>query len=293
MTNAVTGSTLGNYALAAGSPAIDYIPLGQPTATAAPTTDFFGNPRPATPGTNIDVGAVEFVGGGTTGAAASVTGGPLAFGNVAVGTNSTAQTLTLHNTGSATLTGIGLVFSSPRYSRPGGAAGGTCTATLAAASTCTINVVFHPTVTGLVNATLTINASVPVTGSPVALSGTGARGAVTFGLGAGTTSGVTLAPILGVQTLQFGTRTAGSTTTAVVTLTNTGLAPTTYTASAVMGARFAKGTDTCTGPTPVAVGGVCSITVTFNPDSAAIRLGMLRVTDNATGSPQILPLLGQ
>jgi hypothetical protein len=289
------GTLLGNYALASGSPAIDYIPLGQPTAAVAPPTDFFGNPRPATPGTNIDVGAVEFVGGTTGGAVASVTGGPLAFGNVAVGTNSTPMTLTLHNNGSANLTGIGTVFSSPRYSRPGGVAGGTCTGTLAANSTCTINVVFHPTALGLVNATLTINASVPVTGSPVTLSGTGARGAVTFGLGTGTTTGVALVPIFGVQTLSFGTQTPGTTATAVVTLTNTGQAPTTYTASAVSGGagHFAKGTDTCTGPTPVAVGGVCSITVTFNPNNANIRVGMLRVTDNATGSPQILPLMGQ
>jgi len=54
------GSALGNYALAPGSPAIDYIPLGTPAALQAPSTDFFGNSRPAAPGTRIDVGAVEF-----------------------------------------------------------------------------------------------------------------------------------------------------------------------------------------------------------------------------------------
>ena len=59
-TNAVNNTVLGNYALAAGSPAINYIPTTSSTYAAAPTTDFFGNPRPATPGTAIDVGAVEF-----------------------------------------------------------------------------------------------------------------------------------------------------------------------------------------------------------------------------------------
>jgi len=54
MTNPVTGAQLGNYALASSSPAIDFIPctvtLGGCQATNevghAPTTDFFGNPRP-------------------------------------------------------------------------------------------------------------------------------------------------------------------------------------------------------------------------------------------------------
>jgi hypothetical protein len=99
-----------------------------------------------------------------------VTGGPLAFGNVATGTTSAARTLTLHNTGTATLTGITVgPFSSTRYTR----SGGTCGTTLAAGATCTINVVFSPNALGLVNATLPITASVTVTGSPVTLSGTG------------------------------------------------------------------------------------------------------------------------
>src|SRR2546430_9969703 len=55
LTNPVTGATLGNYALAAGSPAIDHA-----TATGAPSTDFFGNARPQ--GGGFDIGAVEFQG---------------------------------------------------------------------------------------------------------------------------------------------------------------------------------------------------------------------------------------
>ena len=43
------GAVLGNYALAAGSPAIDYVPRATPPGASAPTTDFFGNPRPNTP----------------------------------------------------------------------------------------------------------------------------------------------------------------------------------------------------------------------------------------------------
>ena len=50
--------TLGNFALASSSSAIDYVPV----AVEHPATDFFGNPRPtaATPGDGrFDVGAVE------------------------------------------------------------------------------------------------------------------------------------------------------------------------------------------------------------------------------------------
>jgi hypothetical protein len=51
-----SGPLFGNYALNAGSPAIDYVPVAQPH----PATDFFGNPRPdpANP-THFDPGAVE------------------------------------------------------------------------------------------------------------------------------------------------------------------------------------------------------------------------------------------
>ena len=66
--NPSTNTVLGNYALAAGSPAIDYVPLSSttlPTNLLALAMDFFGNPRPD-PGnpTHFDIGAVEFQGNG-------------------------------------------------------------------------------------------------------------------------------------------------------------------------------------------------------------------------------------
>ena len=51
----------GNYALAAGSPAIDWVPASRPH----PATDFFGNPRPDASGF-FDIGAIETPGAGTT-----------------------------------------------------------------------------------------------------------------------------------------------------------------------------------------------------------------------------------
>ena len=55
------GFILGNYALAAGSPAIDWVPASRPH----PATDFFGNPRPDASGF-FDIGAIETPGAGTT-----------------------------------------------------------------------------------------------------------------------------------------------------------------------------------------------------------------------------------
>jgi hypothetical protein len=60
MTNPSTGAVLGDYSLAAGSPAINYITpsTSGTTYTAAPADDFFGNLR-KTNGA-VDAGAVEF-----------------------------------------------------------------------------------------------------------------------------------------------------------------------------------------------------------------------------------------
>ena len=74
----------------------------------------------------------------------------------------------MNNPGPGALTGIALTFSTGPFTR----SGGTCTGTLTAlAGSCTIIVAFHPTAAGPFNATLTVAASRPVIGSPVALSG--------------------------------------------------------------------------------------------------------------------------
>ena len=295
----VNSPPLGNYALAAGSPAIDYIPNTSSTYALAPSTDFFGNrrPDPANPN-HIDVGAVEFQGGATTVAIASVTGGPLAFGNVALGTSSAARTLTLHNTGGAALTGIATTFSSARYAQPAGAAGGTCGNALPPNSTCTINVVFSPTALGAVTpaGTVTIAASVAVTGSPVALTGTGVAGAPAatltptshaFGNAA---RGVILGPVQ------------------IFTLTNTGSVPLTGITQAALGGTNAteftivRLLSTCgpagggqlLGQTTLAPGAACVFTVMFKPlttQPIGAQTATVSVTDLA-GTQTSTPLTG-
>jgi hypothetical protein len=291
MTNPMTNTVLGNYAPAAGSPVINYIPSSATANFAeAPSLDFFNNPRKTN--NAVDAGAVEFAGGPAT-AAASVTGGPLAFGNVASGTTSGSQQLVLHNTGTAPLNGITLAFAStgtaaPRFSRPAGAAGGTCGATLTpAAGTCTINVVFSPNALSAFTGTLTITANVAVTGSPVSLSGTGVAPVIS----------ATLTPASWTTSATRGVGLAGP--TRLFTLTNTGNVNLTGIAQATLGgtnsADFAivRLLSTCgpagggqlLGQTSLAPGATCAVTVQFRPlttDTAgSVRNATVSVTDAA------------
>ena len=284
---------LANYSLAAGSPAINYIPGGTSAYTAAPSLDFFGTPRKTN--NAVDAGAVEFVGGGTV-AVASVTGGPLAFGNVVTGTTSTAQTLTLRNTGGATLTGITLAFSLPVFTRPAGAAGGTCGATLAAATNCTINVVFSPTAAVASTGSVTITASVAVTGSPVTLTGTGVAPVIAATL---TPTSWTVAqtrncPGTGVLGILACTLDPAQ----VFTLRNTGNVTLTGIAQGVLGGvnasefAVARVLSTC-GPATggqllpnitLAPNATCAITVQFKPLTAqttGVKNATISVTDAA------------
>lgn len=225
----------------------------------------------------------------------AITPTSLAFGSVVSGSTSPSKTLTLSNTGNAAFTGAALAFSSPRYSRPGGNAGGTCGATLAAAATCTINVVFTPNAVSAtpVNATLTVTGNVAVTGSPVSLSGTG--------IAPGTAS-VTPNPLL--ITIAAGGNPRSNTGTVTLTNTSTNGSPVTITAVAVnTGAggniltwffNAVAGQDTCTGTT-LAPNATCTVGVRFTNvlgASGVNRAGSIVFTDNATGGTQTGVLTG-
>jgi hypothetical protein len=278
------GATLGNYGPSATSSVIDYISSTAPTYSEAPDTDFYGNPRK---GDNfVDAGAVEFIAAPGT-ASAFVSGGPLAFGNVLVGTNSPTQQLVLHNTGTVNLTGITIVVTAP-FNRPAGAAGGNCGATLTpAAATCTINIRFSPTAALASNGTVMITASATVSGSPVGLSGTGVAATHT----------ATVSP----NPLAFGNWPAGTTSAVqLLTVTNTGN-------SALAGGTFTLGggtpqpfTRVTTGTFPagapncgagLAVGASCSIKLSFTPATAisfSRTLTVAYTTATVTGSPVTL-----
>ncbi len=248
--------TLANYLLVPGSPALDAVPTSATTYyNAAPTTDFYGNPRPDLARTGIDIGAIEYQAPKIP--VLTVAPTSLSFGaSVVVGTTSAVQSVTLTNSGAAAGTGITLAFTGP-FSRATAAQGGTGTCgvspfTLASATSCTINVVFTPTTTTPATGQLAITATATtVTGSAVALSGTGAAAV----------RAATVSP----ASLAFGNVANGQTSAAqTLTVTNTGnvaLAGGTFTFGG--GTGFARAGGTCAAA--LAVNASCTYTVVFTP----------------------------
>jgi hypothetical protein len=285
MVSPSTQNVLADYSLASGSNAIGYItPANSSTTYAnAPANDYFETPR-KTNG-SVDIGAVEF--SGPAAAVLVVTGGPLAFGNVPTGTTSATRTLTLQNTGTAGATGITLVFSSPSFTRPAGGAGGSCGATLAAGASCTITVVFSPTATGSVNATLALTANVAVNGSPVSLSGTGIAAVISASLAPSSWS-ASCTGALGCSASQGPIQFFTLTNTGNVTLTGItqgalgGTNSNQWTISRFLSTCGPSGNGQLLGQTSLAPGASCVVTVRFTPTTAGAKgPASLSVTDPA------------
>jgi len=301
------GTQLADYGLSAASvAAIDQITTANSntTYTAAPPDDFFGTARKTAANPAVDIGAVEFTGSATSAAVASVTGGPLTFPTTAVGSTSATQNLTLHNTGTATLTAINVAPSAQFVRVNTGtfpAAAPNCGVTLAAATDCTVKVAFAPTAAGAATGTATFTASVTVTGSPVALSGNAfSPGALTFALASPIPTGVTFGPVLGVPSVQFGVRAALSSTVAHVSVTNTGGAPVVFTSvtfNQLVGTNFTQTNNCPIGGTGLAVAAFCTVDITFNAPAGLPpilpRAAVATFTDNGLNSPQFLGATGR
>ena len=200
----------------------------------------------------------------------TLTPASLAFGDVVEDATSAAKSVTLKNTGSATL-----VLTSITVSGDFAPATSTspCGSTLAAGKTCVIKVTFTPTSLGALSGsiTLTDNAS----GSPqkVPLTGTGIVPA-------------TLTP----ATATYATQTVNTTSAAkVFTLDNKQSVPLTGIAISTT-APFSVSTTTCS--TSLAAKTSCKISVVFTPTATGATTGTLQVSDSATGSPQTSSLKG-
>src|SRR2546426_336660 len=210
----------------------------------------------------------------------------LAFGTQRLSTTSPAQTVTLTNSGTATLSITSIARARPNSSDfavscsgvgPCPLAGGP----VAASASCAFTVTFTPAATGARTATVTITDDAPGSPQSVSLAGTGIVPAVT------------LAP----TNLAFGTQRLSTTSPVqTVILTNSGTATLSITSIVLAGLNpgdfaIAAGT-TCTNVATVVAGASCLVNLTFTPTAASARTATVTITDDAPGSPQSVSLAG-
>ena len=224
--------------------------------------------------------SITLQGSGTAAAAPTATLSPatLSFGSVTSGITSSAQMLTLSNTGNAALTISGITIGGANPSDF--AETNTCGGSLAAAATCTISVTFTPGSAASFAAIVSVADN--ATGSPqtATLSGSGTAPAVPV---------AALSP----STVSFGNVVTGVTTSAqTVTLSNTGNAALTISGIAIGGTNATDFAETTTCGETLAAGASCTIAVTFTPGSVANFSATVSVVDNAAGSPQTAALSG-
>lgn len=212
-----------------------------------------------------------------TGAAPQVTFSPskIDFGQVNVGTTSSAQSVTLTNTGTVSLTistinttdwQFGVSDKCPHF-----------IPALAAGASCTISVTFSPISQATDTAALHVNDNAPGSPQSVALSGQGSQTAVSL-----STSG-----------LSFGNQNVGTTSAEQdVTISNIGQNSLHISVISITGTNSADFGDTSNCVGTLAPGTACSVRVTFSPSAASIRTATLSVSDDAVGSPQTVALSG-
>ena len=112
-------------------------------------------------------------GGGSMGGSpkATLSATSLTFPSEAVGTPSPAQTITLSNSGTGTLSNVIIGGAGPSFEETS-----TCGSTLTSGANCVISVTFVPGTTGDLSGTVSVTDDAPGSPQNVALSGTGISG---------------------------------------------------------------------------------------------------------------------
>jgi formylglycine-generating enzyme required for sulfatase activity len=181
--------------------------------------------------------------------------GDLSFGSVNVGQSAT-RTLTIHNTGNATLTVSGISY-------PVGFSGNWSSGTIAAGGSRTVTVTFAPTATQSYSGNVTVYSD--------ATSGTNTR-AVS---GTGTQAPTRIIALSG--DLSFGSVNVGQSATRTLTIQNTGNATLT-----VSGISYPVGFSGNWSSGTIAAGGNRTVTVTFAPTATQSYSGNVTVNSDAT-----------
>lgn len=256
-------SSTSDFQLGPSSPAID---AGSNAAPGLPDLDFAGNPR-VLDGTGDDIATVDMGAYERSRLLLSLTPSSLTFPGQPVGAAGSPQQVTLTNVGDAVIT-IAEVSVTGDFSQTS-----TCGASVAPGASCGFEITFTPTETGSRTGLFTITDN--ATGSPhaVALTGTGLA------------RSIALSP----ASLTFPGQLVGARGPALpVTLTNTGDVPVAISEVAVTG-DFSQ-TNPC--GSSVAPGASCTFQIAFMATGAGSRMGTLTISDDATGGPHTVALIG-
>lgn len=269
---AATGGSCGNspFSIAVGnsctliftfSPSVS----GAANQTLMVTSDASSNPD-----------SIDLQGNGTEGAL-SIAPNQLDFGDQQVGVNSTAQTVTLSNTGTASVD----ISSISAVTTPFAVSGGSCGVapfSIDTNASCTLMFTFNPTTAGSASQALTVNSNAPSAPDTINLEGNGIQGQLS----------------INPQPLDFGDQLVGTTSAAqMLTLLNTGTATVNVSAITAEAAPFAAAGGSC-GPAPfeIIVGSSCTLAFTFAPSIMGEANQALTVDSDASSSPDSIGLLG-
>ena len=202
----------------------------------------------------------------------------LAFGNINVGSTSSAQSITLSNVGTAALSGVEIAPDSNNFT----VSNNMCGAMVAASATCTFSVAFTPQAqsTGVIQGVINVTDSAGDSPQPVTLSGTAVNGAF-----------ASISPL----NLIFAPEMTGVTSPPqTVTITNTGTMPLTFGSVSNRNTDF-KLTSNCVSAS-IPVNGTCTVTVTWTAPAAGVTLpetDAIALQDNAqNGGTQLVGLVG-
>jgi sugar lactone lactonase YvrE len=246
----------------------------QPTSAGSLTSraTFTDNALNTSPAVSQSV-ALQGTGNSSSSPAVTLTPTSLNFGAVATDVTSAVKTVTLKNSGNATLTISSIAISGTNSGDFPETT--TCTGSLAAGASCSLKVQFRPSATGARSAAVSISDNAAGSPQQVPLSGTG------------TTAKLAPTP------LGFGTLTVGLTSAVKkVTLTNLGTTTLSISSITVTGSEAANFPETTTCGSSLAAAASCTISLEFKASTTGARSANLTVTDNAAGSPQQVPLSG-
>jgi large repetitive protein len=196
------------------------------------------------------------------------------FASTLVGTASAAKTVTVKNS-SLSAVNITNFVASADYSVVGSGAT-PCGGVLGAGASCTVAVAFHPSIPGSIKGSVTFMDNAPVNTQLYNITGNGVRP-------------VSFSP----TSLTFTAQTVGTTSAQkIVTLTNNQAIALNLTSLVASGQYTASAGGTTPCGSTVSAHSKCTFAVAFSPKQPGTIPGVVTITHNASGNPQVVKLTG-